>query len=261
MKANLTTNLCFLLFAGVSWSAVEAFRPLQRGRCRCIYTSSSSALCLLSSLQHEEDIERLMTEYQQLQNKLWSDIRHVHRIEALKDVEGMLEKAVDMTALKRYQQENRIMQAAEIEASSTSKVEYAQQLKEKAHQESQWAENEAALVESIEDGYEDLERLRDLSVAHAAHQVEKDADELSFDGTFEGFVARINRMEATDLLKLLHLKEKNLKATLKQVRALENQQNMEDWAKRELPHHEVVIKVAKRHKLIDHDPTKGNVAF
>ena len=69
-------------------------------------------------------------------------------------------------------------------------------------------------------------------------------------------------MQAEDLLNMLYRKEKKLKETLKQIRLMESEQAMKEWAKQELPHHEDVISAAKKHhKLIDHDPTKGNVAF
>ena len=172
-----TKTISFLI---VLWSdRIKAFQPLHRGQHAGCRSSSSTAVVLQAS-QHsyEEDIERLMSDYQKLQKQLWADIRQIHRMDALKDLEGMMEKAVDMTALKRFQQEERLMEAEKLEANAASKVDYAQQLKEKSKKERQWAQDELALVESIEDGYEDLERLRDMSVAHAASQVEKDANEL-----------------------------------------------------------------------------------
>ena len=182
-----------------------------------------------------------------------------------KDVsQEMFEKAADITALEKYKQEEKLADANEHIAHAMGDMQRAQALQEQAHADAKWAEDEAAMVENIDAGYEDLERLRDLSVSHAAHQLEEDARDLLVEATFQELKAEEEQHDAMELLSMLEQNEQLLKATIKELRGEKNEEAREKWEAHEMLQHVDFIKAAKKilkTKLIDHDPTKGNVAF
>jgi hypothetical protein len=107
----------------------------------------------------------------------------------------------------------------------------AHALHEQAQAEAMSAEREAALIESFDAGYEDMERLRDLSVAHASHDLENDAEELEMYSSFKELEASAKKEKADILLKLLERNETVLKYSLKQLRDYHYKKAAEEWVK------------------------------
>ena len=99
------------------------------------------------------------------------------------------------------------------------------------HAEAMSAEREAALLESIDAGYEDMERLRDLSVAHASRDLENDAEEHELYSSFKELDASAKIEKADILLKLLERNEAQLKDSLKQLRDFHYKKAAEQWVK------------------------------
>lgn len=249
----MTTTVLLFLAATLS----EAFAPLP--------TFSHVSTTRLALSANEEAISRLQEEYRSLQALLLNDLEQ-HKMEEAKDVsQEMFEKAAETNAFQKYEQEEKLSEANEHLQQAMGDLERAQALQEEAHGDAAWAEDEAAMVESLDAGYEDLERLRDLSVNHAAHQLEEDARDLVVQATFEELKAEVEQEDAAELLRKLEQNKKILKATIQQLRDEKSQHLKDKWETHEMPKHEEFIKavrkVLKNVNLIDHDPTKGNVAF
>lgn len=217
------------------------------------------------SASNEDAIASLQAEYKALQTLLLRDLEE-NKMDEAKDVsQEMFEKAAAMNALKKYDQEEKLAEASEHLQHAIGDLEQAQALQEEAHGDAEWSKDEAAMVESLEAGYEDLERLRDLSVTHAAHHLEEDARDLVLEATFQELKAEAEQEDAAELLRKLEQNEAVLKATIQQLREEKNAALKEKWETHHLPKHQDFVKTAykilKRTKIIDHDPTKGNVAF
>lgn len=242
-----------LLFLEITLS--EAFVPLQVPLVRC--TS-------LNSISNEEAIEKLHDEYRKLQDLLLQDLEQ-HKMKEAKEIsEIMFEKAAEMTAFEKYQQEEKLERANENLDHALGDLEQAQALYEEARSDSQWAEDEAAMVESLDAGYEDMERLRDLSVHHAAHQLEEDARDMVMEATFQELKAELDIEDATELLSILKQNELALKATIQEMRKEKGAALKEHFETHEMPKHQDFVKSVRKilqTKHIDHDPTKGNIAF
>jgi len=233
----------------------EAFTPLPR--------LLHSPTRLLSAYD-DQAIARLQEEYRQLQDVLLQDLEE-HKMAEAKDIsQEMFEKAAEMTSYQKHQQEEKLEEANEHLQHALSDLEHAQALQEQAHGDAEWSEDEAAMVESLEAGYEDLERLRDLSVHHAAHHLEEDARNQVVEATFQELKAEAEQEDAAELLRMLQENEQILKATIQQLKEEKNHKAREKWEAHEMMKHVDFVKSVRRilkTKLIDHDPTKGNVAF
>ena len=185
----------------------------------------------------------------------------------------MLEHAVDLTAMERYLQEDYLAASVKEVERAEDKARYSEMLKQEAHKDVIGAEDQAGLLETWESSDRDKERLRDLSVAHAARELELDAQEMEFDAAFESAVAHMHELEAVKVLKMLLKQENSLKESLKRVRGLQNEEMVDNLFDEELPKHEQLVSFVKKIKrneekstkpkapIIDHDPTKGSVAF
>ncbi len=104
----------------------------------------------------------------------------------------------------------------------------------------------------------------DLSVHHAAHQLEEDARDLVMEATFQELKAEMELEDATELLDILKRNERALKATIEEMRKEKNAELREKFETHEMPKHQDFVKGVRKilkKNLIDHDPTKGNVAF
>lgn len=233
----------------------EAFAPLPTLSRTCVRLCSAS---------NEEAIASLQGEYRRLQNLLLKDLGE-HKMREAKDVtELMFEKAAELTAFQKYQQEEKFSKANENLQHAIGDLEKAQAMYEEARGDAEWAEDEAAMVESLDAGYEDMERLRDLSVHHAAHQLEEDARDLVMEATFQELKAEIDIEDSAELLDILKRNELALKKTIEEMRKEKNAELREKFETHEMPKHQDFVKAVKKilkKNLIDHDPTKGNVAF
>ena len=253
---QLTMKTTILLFLAIAQS--EAFvLPLK-------VPSFRSAVARLDSVSNEEAIAQLHDEYRQLQDLLLQDLDQHKMGDAEAVSEIMFEKAAEMTAFEKYQQEEKLDQAHEKLDHALGDLEQAQALYEEARGDSEWAEDEAAMVESLDAGYEDMERLRDLSVHHAAHHLEEDARDRVMEATFQELKAELDIEDATELLSILKQNELALKATIQEMRKEKGEALREKFETHEMPKHQDFVKSVRKilqTKLIDHDPTKGNVAF
>ena len=93
------------------------------------------------------------------------------------------------------------------------------------------AENMVSMLETIDDDYEDLERLRDMSVAHAAHHQEEDYRAACLNAHQVALKAKEDMMNAQDSLNQLEQSENDLKAALLELHKAKNDLQMRKWAK------------------------------
>jgi len=184
-------------------------------------------------LSTEETLARLEKEFRELQNNFAHDLEAhiVQEADAAELAESMLEMAVDITALQRYRQLELVRSAQKELRQSLDDLQRAKSLKEQAHGEAMSAEHEAQLLESIDAAYEDLERLRDLSVSHAAHHLEHDAKELEIESSFKELEASSQLEEAEAAIEQLEHNEQFLKDSLDALRSVKHDRDMEEWKK------------------------------
>ena len=228
-----TITLLIILLAATS----EAFSPLS--------TFSHNPTRLLSSI-NDEAIARLQKEYRELQDVLLQDLEQHQMAEAKEVSEEMFEKAAELTAFQKYQQEEKLEEANEHLQKAIGDLEQAQALQEQAHADAEWSQDEANMVESLEAGYEDLERLRDLSVHHAAQHLEEDARELVMEATFQELEAQAEQEDAVNLLRKLEHNERLLKDTIKQLKEEKNQQLREQKEAHEMLKHVDFVKSVRK---------------
>jgi hypothetical protein len=93
------------------------------------------------------------------------------------------------------------------------------------------AENMVSMLETTDDDYEDLERLRDLSVAHAAHHQQEDYRAACLNAHQVALKAKEEMMNAQDSLHKLEQSESDLKAALLELHKAKNDLQMQNWAK------------------------------
>jgi hypothetical protein len=108
----------------------------------------------------------------------------------------------------------------------------AEAMNRQAHNDYVAAQEQASMLESSiddNDDYDDKERLRDLSVAHAAHHLEDDTKNRIVDAKFHELEAEAKIDEAKDILKNLEENEEELKATLKELKSFKQKKAMEKW--------------------------------
>ncbi|KAG7337368.1 hypothetical protein IV203_000017 [Nitzschia inconspicua] len=217
---------------------ISSFRPVPAVR------YSSRVVIARMSLANENAILKIQKEYGQLREKLRQGLLHEGEgvdVDPIAFTQELLEKATDMVALQRYQQEEIIMKAAKELRHARSDHVLADAVQQQAHEEYEMAQEALQQLESFEDsvsGYEDRERLRDMSVAHAASHVEHDARELSLESQFQELEASEKQDRAVEFLHRLEEIEEELHDTLIAVMKFKNEHAMEEWAKNEAPKHE-----------------------
>jgi hypothetical protein len=237
MMTMMVQKSLFLLFLSVA--LIEAFVLLPFNK------SSVASVAALRSTTYDDVLARLQNEYKELQQTLLRDLAMHKKVEADQVAQTILEKAVDVAAVERYKQMEIIDEAQkELIHASDDKMR-AHALHEQAHAEAMSAEREADLIESIDAAYEDMERLRDLSVAHAAHHLENDAEDLEIKSAFKELEASSKMDAAADLLKQLEENEAQLKDSLKQLREFRNTKAVEEWKKTEAPKHDMFLDKVK----------------
>lgn len=201
---------------------------------------------------YDEAVARLEREYQALQSKLRGDLQENRLFDAEYDAQAMLEKEADITSFEIEEQEEELVDAYDDFMHAHENVEQAQATKEEARLDAALALNEAVLLEEIDSDQE----LENFLLAQAEYGLEE-SDNLLKEAEAEEGEALRKEVQAEDLLRFLEEKETHLREILA---APHNKKNLIELAKQELPKHEALIKVVKQ-KLIDHDPTKGSVAF
>jgi hypothetical protein len=263
IQANMVTKLLSILFCGLT----VAFAPLPVRLHRITGVKQPTAILYLSN---DDVITQLANEYRFLQNRLFETLQEEPRKK--KDIdeltETMYEMASEMNSLKRYKQVETIADSEKEFKHAQGDLERAQALKAQYHMTGGMAEEEAAMIEHDDAEYEDLERKRDLSVSHAAHHIEEDANNLILEAQMHEYKAMVGFEDAISVLRELEENEKLLKETLKDIRKEHHQADaMGHWIEHNKPKHETFIRKAKDvitkygGELIDHDPTKGNIAF
>lgn len=186
---------------------------------------------------NNEALERLQQDFHEMQDRLLDDLAHDKRVSAEEVVQEMLEKAASVTAVQRYMAQDRLEEARMKHERAADDRQRASLWREKAHQDALGAEHEVELVESMNAAYEDLERVRDLSVAHAAHELEEGAKDLEIESTFRDLEAIAQMESAEEALIQLKVNEEHLKESLKQLREMKSDKAVKDWV------------AAKHHKM------------
>lgn len=223
---------------------------------------AAMATVLRMSLENENAIAKIQESYRQMRENLRQSLQSGKDIDSIAFTEELLQKAADMAALQRYQQERIILEAQKELRHAEMDHVLADAFKQQAHAESVLAEEQLEELEAFDDEFEDQERLRDLSVAHAAAHIEHDAKELSIESQFHELEANEKKDRAEEFLHQLESIEEELKETIKTVLKYKNEHAMEEWAKAEADKHENFMNTVKtRLTIIDHDPFKGDVAF
>eukprot|EP00545_Synedropsis_sp_CCMP1620_P006131 CAMPEP_0119011326 /NCGR_PEP_ID=MMETSP1176-20130426/5600_1 /TAXON_ID=265551 /ORGANISM="Synedropsis recta cf, Strain CCMP1620" /LENGTH=248 /DNA_ID=CAMNT_0006964129 /DNA_START=153 /DNA_END=899 /DNA_ORIENTATION=+ len=236
----ISTTL-LLLFVSVATTTVltEAFTPPTSGMLLGTAFSPRTSTSLRTTSTNDDMISRLQDEYRELQEKLHVGLFD-HNI-----AEVMLEKATRMTAFQKDREEQKIDKAGKDMEHAMGDMERAHEIKVQAHNDAIGAEDQAAMIESIDAGYEDFERLRDRSVANAARNQEEDAFNMEIEAQFQILEAESEKETAINLLQQLKQREKDLKVALKEVRDFKNKDAIREWEKEHLPKHEAFIKSAR----------------
>ena len=254
-------NLSYLsIAAAVAFvgTPVESFLPLPNA----VGIHRAATTVLRMSLDNENSIAKIQEDYREMREKLRQGLEAGSLLDPIAFTEELLQKAADMAALQRYQQEEIIQDAQKELRHAEMDHVLADAVHQQAHAESQLAQEQVEELEAFEEGYEDQERQRDLSVAHANAHIEHDAEELSIESQFHELEASEKKDRAEEFLHQLEAIETELKETIKAVLKYKNEHSMAEWAKAEAEKHEDFIKTVKtRLTSIDHDPFKGDVAF
>jgi hypothetical protein len=230
-----------------------------------IERAATSFVITRMSLDNDSAILRIQEDYRQLREKIHQGMEENQGIDPIAITEELLEKASNMVAIQRYQQEQILLDAQKQLRHAQQDHTLAHAIQQQAHEESLLAQQQVKQVESFEDqhtGYEDQERLRDMSIAHAAARLEHDAKDQSVESQFQELEACEKQDEALELLHHLESIEEELRETIKAVFKYKTDHAREEWAKQEAERHENFLNPLKA-KLtsIDHDPFKGDVAF
>jgi hypothetical protein len=184
------------------------------------------SIYVFSTNVNEKDDAQIQNEYHQVQEQVLPATSTADDF-----AEEILEMAADVTAFQKYKQAD-MLEAAEAECRRAhGDLEQAQELHRQAALDAALAEKQAAMLESIDNDYQDRERLRDLAVAHAAHQVEHDARDLEVEAQFHELEAEIKRDESAHLLQQFEEHERDLKAIIKELQVFKQDQAMETWSK------------------------------
>jgi hypothetical protein len=238
MMTTMILKTIFLLFL---FADTEAFVLLPRIK---------PGVAVLRSTSYDVTLARLQNECKELQETLLHDLSMDEKVKAEQVAEALLEKAVDFAAVQRYKQMEIIDKAQKELIHASDDRMRAHTLHEQKHAEAMSAEHEAALLDSIDAGYEDMERLRDLSVSHASHDLENDAEELEMYSSFKEIEAASKKEKADKLLKLIERNEAQFKEALKQLRDLQNKMATKKWEKTEAPKHDLSLDKVKE-QIID----------
>lgn len=230
----------FLAFLTLVGTAQSFTSPHYVGR-------ASSALA--SSDVNDNEITRIQNEYKELREKVLHsqvDSEDTPAMQADEIATMMLEKAAELASLQKFKQAEIIDEAEAEYRHAHGDVETARNLHRSASQDAVAAEIQASMVESIGADYEDRERLRDLSVVHAAHQVEHDAHELEVESQFRELEAEAKRDTAAELLQQFEQYERELKATRKELEAFKRDKAVKTWTEEQKKRQQAFLRSAKK---------------
>ena len=182
-----------------------------------------------AAVSTESYLAELESEYAALQDSLLLELSttNIHGHDHAEGiVEDMLEKAADVAAFQRYRMEEVVEEATDEMTHARTDRRVAHFVKEQAHRE---ATHDADMVMEFDGAYEDLEGARDLSVAHADHTLERDAEQLERDSESLELEAGDRKKYALSMLRELREKESELRASLKELRQRKNNHIWEEW--------------------------------
>jgi hypothetical protein len=217
----------------------QAFTSPQRVPRTCTSLASSS----------DYDVARIQNEFKELRDQLMQSLTASKGTPAMEVDEiatVILEKSAELAAFQKYKQAEMVEDAEAEYRHAHGDVEMARTLHDNAAQDAAAAEMHASMVESIDADYEDRERLRNLAVAHAAHQVEHDAHELQVESQFKELEAESKRDEAARLLQQFEQYERELKVTRKELEAFKRDKAMKAWSKEQQERQQALIRSAKK---------------
>jgi hypothetical protein len=158
---------------------------------RCSSTAGRGLLAPLAASTQENpndlELDRVQHKFKELQVELLEELAEQRRSSAAaEDIAAtMLDLAADAVALQRYKTMEELDAAQEDLVHAAGDRAAISDLKREAHEAALSAEREATMVEAIDNNYEDTERLREGSVAHAARHLEHDALEKEVEARFQ----------------------------------------------------------------------------
>lgn len=206
---------------------VESFVPLVGPK-----GHTTVALRTSPTSSYDDVLTRLQNEYKQLQQELMDDLVTKHDKVAAEDVAGkILEKAAEETAVQKYKQEEILDQARVDMVAADDELQHVRTVQAEAHDVGVSAQHEAQLLESIDAAYEDLERLRDMSVVHASQQLEDDMKDVEIENTFRVLEAEDREFTAMEKINELDANLVRLKANIKQLKDMKHEKSMNLWEK------------------------------
>ena len=221
------------------------------------------------SENYHKIVEELKEDYRLLQMALFDQCQTPGSSE-LKASEHMIRDAADKRAEECRQQSRKLIESGNHLDQVNEDVQAAEELVTQAHQDAIAADNRAFVVASMDEVFDTKTHEHNVQDAEAAHHVEEDAKELLTDVQFEELVAEIEYEQAESLWRDLEANAKLLHESLEYIREEERLQRQ--WEAEHLPKHKSFLETARKSmssgkmvsrsgKLIDHDPSKGNVAF
>jgi hypothetical protein len=153
------------------------------------------------------------------------------KVEAEEIAEEMIEKAIKITGAMRDVNAEHMTSAEKELKHALEDEELSEEMMAQAHKDSEAAMKQTLMLESMGDGYESIERLRDMSVAHAAHHVEEDAKSLYTAAKHEEEHAKGILDDASETLAALERNEADLKTALQGLRSLKREKENAEWRK------------------------------
>eukprot|EP00978_Attheya_sp_CCMP212_P014316 scaffold36394_cov54-Attheya_sp.AAC.2 len=185
----------------------------------------------------DDQVNDIKKEFSDLQHKLFNELEakkvsSQHGVvEAEEIAEEMIEKAIKITGAMRDVNTEHMASAEKELKHALENEELSEEMMAQAHKDSEAAMKQTLMLETMEDGYESMERLRDMSVAHAAHHVEEDAKSLYTAAKHEEEHAKSILDDASDTLAALEKNEADLKTALQGLRSLKREKDSAEWRK------------------------------
>ena len=188
-----------------------------------------------------DDMAKLQQDLADLQQQLRQDLLQENHDEATvtRDAQALLEMQLELTAAEIEALQQQATAAHEEMEDAIRQVRNAFILKQQANAETKYAIDEATWLENSMDT--DESDLKALLLAHAAHDV-KVTDDLWQQAQVKRLEALTKEVRAKDHLWALMQKEESLKS----VQASNDEKELYEWAKREVPKHETLVDVVKR---------------
>lgn len=223
--------LIFVLWA----SSVESFGIVPATGTFSRFSTSLAALKSSSPTPspYDEVLDRLQGEYKALQDELLEDLVKKNDKAAAEDVaEEMLEKAAATVAVQKYKHQEELDKAHADALNAEEDVKKVKALEREAHGDAEGADAEAGMLETIDAAYEELERLRDSSVAHASRHLEEDLRDVEIESTFRQLEAEDREEKEAETLERLDENLRRLQQTVRDLREERRQRARDKWSEK-----------------------------